>query len=276
MIDAHFHCWRLERGDYGWLTPALAPIYRDVSVSDWVAHACASGIEGGMLVQAAPTEAETHFLLAQADRHPQVLGVVGWVDMLAPDAAARIAALARHPRLKGLRPMLQDMADPDWIVQPALRPALQAMVEHGLVLDALVRPVHLPRLCTLIGQHPGLRVVIDHGAKPVPQAAIEDWAEGLRQVADTGDNGHVACKLSGLWTELADRQDLSLLEAWGDTLLSVWGPQRLIWGSDWPVLELAADYARWRTWSLAFLRRHCTPAQCRRVLGLNARRMYRL
>ena len=132
-IDAHFHCWQLARGDYGWLTPAQAPIYRDVTVSDWRAESAPLGVSGGVLVQAAPTEAETHFLLAQADAHPQVLGVVGWVDWLAPDAPARIAALARHPKLKGLRPMLQDIADPAWILQPLLARALQAMADTGLV-----------------------------------------------------------------------------------------------------------------------------------------------
>lgn len=277
MIDAHFHCWRLERGDYGWLTPALAPIHRDVAVPDWAAHARAWGIDAGVLVQAAPTEAETHFLLAQADAHPQqVLGVVGWVDMLAADAPARIGRLARHPRLKGLRPMLQDMADPDWILQPALHPALQAMAEHGLVFDALVRPVHLSRLLALVTQHPRLRVVIDHGAKPGPQDAVADWVDGMRQVAQASASDRVACKLSGLWTELPNPQDTRTLSAWCEALLAVWGPQRLIWGSDWPVLELAADYPRWRAWSLAMLRRHCTPSQCQDVLEHNARQMYRL
>jgi L-fuconolactonase len=117
-IDAHFHCWQLARGDYGWLTPALAPLYRDVAVADWQAQAAPLGITGGVLVQAAPTEAETQFLLAQADANPAVLGVVGWVDMLAADAPARIEALARHPRLKGLRPMLQDIPMPNGFCNP--------------------------------------------------------------------------------------------------------------------------------------------------------------
>src|SRR5204863_2842895 len=100
----------------------------------------------GVLVQAAPTEAETGFLLGLAGQHPQVLGVVGWTDLAATDAVDRVAALARHPRLKGVRPMLQDIADPDWILRPELAPALEAMSAHGLVLDALVRPEHLSRV----------------------------------------------------------------------------------------------------------------------------------
>lgn len=276
MIDAHFHCWQLARQDYGWLTPELAPIYRDVTVEDWAREAGRHGITGGVLVQAAPTEAETQFLLAQAEAHPQVLGVVGWVDLLAADAPARIAPLARHPRLKGLRPMLQDIADPDWILQPALAPALQAMAAYGLVLDALILPVHLPRIAALIEQHPGLRVVIDHGAKPSPGADESGWRNGLQRIAQASSPERVACKLSGLWTQWPGAADCGVLEPWCEALLAVWGAERLIWGSDWPVLELAADYGRWRTGSLAFLQQHCTPAQCQQVLGGNARRMYRL
>lgn len=276
MIDAHFHCWQLDRGDYGWLTPALAPIYRDVAMSEWAQHAQTAGITGGVLVQAAPTEAETHFLLAQAQAHSQVLGVVGWVDMLAPDAVARIAQLAQHPKLKGLRPMLQDIADPDWILQPALTPALQAMAHHGLVLDALVKPVHLSRIHTLTQQHPQLRVVIDHGAKPSLDMSMSMWADGLREIARSTHAQQVACKLSGLWTELPTDADSSAMMPWCDVLLSVWGPHRLMWGSDWPVLNLAADYERWRSWSVNLLRQRCTPEQLHRILDGNARHMYRL
>ena len=276
MIDAHFHCWQLDRGDYGWLTPALAPIYRDVAVHEWAQHAQAHGITGGVLVQAAPTEAETHFLLAQADAHPQVLGVVGWVDMLAPDAPVRIAQLACHFKLKGLRPMLQDIADPDWILQPALTPALQAMAHHGLVFDALVKPVHLMRVLALTQRHPQLRVVIDHGAKPSLDVPLLEWAEGLRAIALATSAQQVACKLSGLWTELPPGSDSAALTPWCEVLLSVWGAHRLIWGSDWPVLNLAADYARWRSWSVDFLRQRCSPEAVHRVLEGNARQMYQL
>src|SRR4051794_12437823 len=106
VIDAHFHCWRLARADYGWLTPDLGAIHRDVEVDDWIAQASRCGVRAGVLVQAAPTEAETHFLLEQARAHASVLGVVGWTDLLAPDAPERVRALAREPKLRGLRPML--------------------------------------------------------------------------------------------------------------------------------------------------------------------------
>jgi L-fuconolactonase len=151
------------------------------------------------LVQAAPTEAETRFLLAQADANPAVLGVVGWVDMLAADAPARIEKLATHPRLKGLRPMLQDIADAEWILQPALAPALRAMADCGLVFDALVKSVHLPHVLTLAARHPELRMVIDHCAKPdIAAGEWQPWADGIARIAN---ETQAMCKLSGLMTE---------------------------------------------------------------------------
>ena len=129
-IDAHHHLWTLARGDYGWLTPELAPIYRDFRLSDLTPHLSAAGIEGTILVQAAPTEAETMFLLDIADSAELVRGVVGWTDFDASDGEARIEALAARSLLVGLRPMVQDIADDDWLLGPTLTPLLAAM-ERG-------------------------------------------------------------------------------------------------------------------------------------------------
>ena len=246
MIDAHFHIWQLARGDYGWLTPALGAIHRDVTLDDWRAVSRPCGVRGGVLVQAAPTEAETAFLLDQAEPADDVLAVVGWVDLLARDAPARIEALARRPKLRGLRPMLQDIADPDWMLQPALAPALQAMVGCGLVFDALVKPGHLPRLLRLAARHPDLRIVIDHGAKPeIPgdAAGWAAWTEGLQVLArETA----AFCKLSGLWTEAVPGAPVEVVQRHAGWLLQCFGPARCLWGSDWPVLELAGRYEAWQ------------------------------
>ena len=272
-IDAHFHCWQLARGDYGWLTPALAPIYRDVAVSDWQAQSAPHGVTGGVLVQAAPTEAETAFLLAQADTHPAVLGVVGWVDLAAGDAPARIEQLARHPRLKGLRPMLQDMLDAEWILQPALAPALRAMAGCGLVFDALVKPVHLPHLLTLAARHPDLRLVIDHAGKPdIAAGQWQLWADGMARLAS---QTQALCKLSGLLTEAGPAPALGAVQPWAAHVLACFGTDRLVWGSDWPVLELAGSYAQW--WAEAQQALAGLNPQARDgVMDGNARRLYRL
>ena len=272
-VDAHFHCWQLARGDYGWLTPALAPIYRDVEVPDWQAQSAPHGVTGGVLVQAAPTEAETAFLLAQAEAHPAVLGVVGWVDLAAGDAPARIKKLARHPRLKGLRPMLQDIDDAQWILQPALAPALQAMVDADLVFDALVKPVHLPHIETLAGRFPDLRIVIDHAGKPdIATGQWQPWADGMARLAS---HTSAFCKLSGLMTEAGPTPAPGAVQPWARHVLACFGADRLLWGSDWPVLELAGSYAQWWAETQQLLAPLSPQAQ-HAVMDGNARRLYRL
>ena len=279
-IDAHFHAWQIARGDYGWLTPERAPLYRDVSVADWQAQAAPCGIAGGVLVQAAPTEAETHFLLQLAEQNesannaPGVLGVVGWVDWLAPSAAQLVQALARHPKIKGLRPMLQDLADPAWVLQPALQPALEAMAGCGLVFDALVRSAHLPHILTLAQRHPNLTIVIDHGAKPsIAAGEWQPWADGIEHIARETD---ASCKLSGLFTEASPSASAASLQRWADHILTCFGPERVVWGSDWPVLERSGKtYADW--WQAAqHLLARFSATERGAILGGNAARLYRL
>lgn len=243
QIDAHFHTWQLARGDYAWLSPASGAIYRDIHISDWQSVAQAVGVHAGVLVQAAPTLAETQYLLALAAAHPCVLGVVGWVDLVGPEAVQHLQRLAANPWLKGLRPMLHDIADPDWILQSAVQSALEAMVPLGLVFDALVKPVHLPRLLRLAQRHPLLRIVVDHGAKPdIGHAQWQPWAE---QMALLAQQPNVHCKLSGLLTEAGAAPAPDAATRYIAHLLSSFGPERVLWGSDWPVLELAASYAAW-------------------------------
>ncbi|MCB2136145.1 MAG: amidohydrolase family protein [Rhodobacteraceae bacterium] len=242
-IDAHQHFWTIARGDYGWLTPAMGPIYRDFAPADLAPLLERAGIEGTVLVQAAPTRAETDFLLKTAAATPFVLGVVGWAEFQSPDAADDIAALAREPDLVGLRPMIQDIPDPDWMLRPDLAPAFGAMSIAGLTFDALTLPRHLGRLRTLLAQYPSLRTVIDHGSKPRIEAGdFDDWA---RDMAGIARDTTAFCKLSGLVTEAGADWTVERLRPYVDHLLETFGPMRLIWGSDWPVCTLAASYERW-------------------------------
>jgi L-fuconolactonase len=244
MIDAHFHIWQLARGDYGWRTPDLTPIYRDVAPEHWRSQAAPCNVTRGILVQAAPTEAETAFLLTQAALHrDHILGVVGWVEMEATDAPAGIEQLASNPQLLGLRPMLHDLPDPAWILGSRLGPALAAIERGGLTFDALVRPIHLPHILELARRYPKLRIVIDHGAKPdIAADVFSPWAENMAQIAEQTT---AFCKLSGLLTEAGPRPDQNRIRRYVEHLLACFGPKRLLWGSDWPVLELAADYQTW-------------------------------
>lgn len=241
-VDSHQHFWRRDRGDYTWLTPDLAPIYRDYAPGDLAPQLAANGIAQTILVQAAATVAETRFLLGLARGHDFIAGVVGWVDFESPDAPRIIEELARDPALVGLRPMIQDIPDTQWMLRPALTPAYEAMIAFGLVFDALVKPPHLPALRELAARHPGLRMVLDHGAKPpIASGDVTAWK---REVAALARESPLVCKLSGLVTE-AGSAEPALLADCVNHLLECFGPSRLLWGSDWPVCELVCSYADW-------------------------------
>jgi L-fuconolactonase len=271
MIDAHQHFWRIARGDYGWLTPALGVIYRDFMPGDLASTLARHGITGTILVQAAPTVAETRFMLDIARDTPFVKGVVGWIDFEAADAPDVIAELAADPLLVGLRPMVQDIADDDWLLRPAIKPALDAMVMHDLVFDALVLPRHLPPLKTFIERYPKLSVVVDHGAKPlIRDRVMEPWATDIAAIAAFP---HVMCKLSGLVTEAAPEWQAADIAAYATHILKTFGPRRVLFGSDWPVVNLGGGYDLWRETALGCIA-HLNEADRAAILGGNAQRLY--
>jgi L-fuconolactonase len=273
-VDAHHHVWRLDRGDYGWLTPALAPIHRDFGLADLEPLRRAAGVDATVLVQAAPTEAETAFLLATARASAGLVrGVVGWVDCADPDAVSRVSALARDPLLKSIRPMLQDIPDPAWVLRAEVQPVLAALPSLGLRFDALVKPAQLPALLDLLDRHPDLDVVVDHGGKPpIAAGEREPWASLMAALAR---HPRVHCKLSGLVTEAGSGWSVDALAPWVDHLLERFGVARLLWGSDWPVVDLGGGYARWVAATDALLA-GLSAAERDAVLGGNARRFYGL
>ncbi|GAA2880594.1 L-fuconolactonase [Aminobacter niigataensis] len=255
-IDGHCHYWTLQRGDYGWLTPGaahLAPIYRDFGPAEMRPLAEAAGIARRILVQAAPTEAETLFLLDQGRNDKAVAGIVGWVDLSSAESVASLENFAKNPLFKGVRPMLQDLEDIDWIATRPSGKAVAALKRLGLRFDALVLPQHLQSLRHFVETHPDLPVVIDHAAKPAFAAPTDDprhamWKFGM---AELSGHPHLCCKLSGLLTELpaelrtTPKAAAEALRPTVDSLLTWFGPDRLIWGSDWPVLTLAASFPFW-------------------------------
>ncbi|MDO5641102.1 MAG: amidohydrolase family protein [Paracoccus sp. (in: a-proteobacteria)] len=260
-IDAHCHFWRLDRGDYGWLDGQggpLAPIRRDFAPADY------PGAGGLIAVQAAPTLAETEYLLALEDA--RILGVVGWVDLADDGAADQLHRLAANPRLRAIRPMLQDIADSDWLISAPQARALAALCDLGLCFDALVTARHLPALARFAAANPGLRIVIDHAAKPQSPDDPE-WLAGMAALARLPG---VHCKLSGLMTELSEPADIARVFA---HLLEWFGPDRLIWGSDWPVVTLAAPFSAWQGLTDDLLA-GLTPGARGAILGGNAARFY--
>ncbi|HEV2508663.1 amidohydrolase family protein [Bosea sp. (in: a-proteobacteria)] len=270
-IDAHQHFWSLARGDYGWLTPALGVIHRDFGPADLAPLLAEHGITSTILVQAAPTEAETSYLLDIAANAPFVAGVVGWTDFDAPDVEERIAALARDPLLVGLRPMVQDIGDDNWLALPTLAPAFEAMIANGLVFDALLKPRHIPAMLTVLGRHQALTCVIDHGAKPdLVSGDLTAWRDGISALAE---HPGLTCKLSGLVTEAGPDWTLETLRPVVAHLLTTFGPERLIFGSDWPVVTLRASYPQWFEAAEALLS-GLTETQLSAVFGGNARKLY--
>jgi len=243
MVDSHHHFWTRSRGDYAWLTEVLGPIYRDFGPTDIAPLIKAAGIEKTVLVQAAPTVAETRFMLEIATNTDFVAGVVGWVDFEAHDVADQIAKLSRHPKLKGFRPMIHDLADDDWMLRPDIVPAFRSIIDHGLTFDALVFPRHLNNLMTLLSRFPDMKVVIDHGAKAqIGENLFEPWATDMTALAE---NTRAYCKVSGLITEDGPDWSQERLRPYVEHLLKIFGSERLMWGSDWPVVNLVGDYPSW-------------------------------
>ena len=242
MIDAHQHFWRISRGDYSWMDDSVDQIRRDMLPGDFAPLAEAAGVTGTVLVQAAPTVEETLFMLSLAEESPLICGVVGWID-LEGDVAAQLDRIA-HPALRGIRPMLQDIEETDWILRDDVIAGLRQVAAAGLKMDALIVPRHFAAIDTLARRVPELPIVVDHCAKPVFDGDDpgQTWRDGMAMLAA---HPQVFCKLSGLANEYGPGWSAAALRPVFDHVLACFGPDRIMWGSDWPVLELAGDYARW-------------------------------
>ncbi len=275
-IDSHQHFWRIDRGDYRWLTPEMGVLHRDYLPDELAPLLAAAGIDRTVLVQAADSVAETRYMLSLAAEHECIASVVGWIDFASPAAADALAELATNPTLRGVRPMIQDIPDPAWVLRPDLAPAFDAVERLGLVFDALVQPRHLDNLLALLRTRPGLATVIDHAAKPTigrgrdHDDGFEHWATRIRELASLPNTW---CKLSGLVTEAALSWTTDTLRPYADHLLECFGPTRLLWGSDWPVVNLAGGYARWLETTEELLA-DLTPPERDAILGATAARVY--
>jgi L-fuconolactonase len=272
-IDAHQHFWRVARGDYFWLTPELKPLYRDFGPEDLEPLLDAGGIDATVTVQAAATIAESRFMLEVAAGWDRVAGVVGWVDFESPSAPDDLADLAENPKLVGIRPMIQDIPDDDWMLRPDLDPAFIATAEQGIVFDALVFPRHLKNLLKRLEQHPDLRVVVDHCAKPqIKDGGFEPWATDIARIArETA----AWCKISGIVTEAGPGWTVDGLRPYVEHVISVFGPDRIVWGSDWPVVTLASTYGAWLQ-AAETLASGLTESERAALFGGNAIALYRL
>jgi L-fuconolactonase len=272
-VDAHQHFWNPARGDYGWLTPERMRLHRAFGPKELRPLLTAAGFQGTVVIQAAPTVAETEYLLGIADACDEVLGVVGWVDFENPEHLHELDRIARHPLLKGIRPMIQDIAETGWMLRPELAWAFRAMIAHDLAFDALVQPRHLQTLLALLHRHPGLRAVIDHAGKPEVTGGLDPaWAGAMAALARETS---ALVKLSGLVTQAGPGWEVDDLQPIVDHLLETFGPGRILFGSDWPVLTLRSEYQRWVD-AAEELTEACAAGERLALFGGNAVEFYRL
>lgn len=247
-IDAHQHFWSPARGDYDWMPQDNEILFRSYAPADLESTLHAHDIDGTVLVQAAATLGETEYMLGLADATPWIKGVVGWVNFENPDDLTHLQRLAKHPKFLGVRPMIQDIPDVNWMLRDDVQWGFQAVCDLNLTFDALGFPHHLSNFLTTVRRYPDMRVVYDHCLKPqirdqqAGHDAFSAWADGMAQLADqiTG-----FCKLSGLVTEADEGWTAQDVQPFARHVLDVFGPRRVMWGSDWPVCRLRADYADW-------------------------------
>lgn len=274
MIDTHIHLWQIGKNGHVWPQEDLGQIFRDFGLDDLREASGDTGSISYLAVQSQPSEADTRWLLDVAEASDAICGVVGWVDMMSLDAPKKIAALSQRGKLKGLRPMLQNIPDPSWILKPDVGPSLNVMTDNELVLDALIYTQHLVSVTRLAQLRPGLKIVIDHAAKPPigDAEATRVWREHMQRASEFAN---VSVKLSGLITEAAPGAELDAIEPYADFLLETFGAERLVWGSDWPVVNLQSSWRAWREWCSAWASGFGLEVE-RAVLHDNAARVYNI
>ncbi len=248
IVDSHVHLWDLTRGGYAWLTPELAPINRSFGPEDLAARLAETGVDAAILVQSDESDADNEYLLEVAAGHDEVLGVVGWLDLTAPDtAAAGLDALVADPSFCGVRVGINHEPDADWILRDEIAASLDVVQERDVAFDLVsVRRRHLELVPELSARHPRLRIVIDHLSKP-PIGRDESWVDGWKQnLARAAENPNVYAKISGLTPTRGplDGWTPDDLRPFIEYAVEIFGPGRLMFGTDWPVSELAGGYAR--------------------------------
>ncbi len=242
-IDAHQHFWHYTPQEYGWIGPGMEVLQKDHLPADLAALAAPLGIGGSVAVQARQTLAETQWLLDLAEGQPLIKGVAGWVDLQSPSLGEQLERFCASPYFRGVRHVVQDEPDDQFMLRPAFLAGLAELADFGLTYDILVFPRHLPVACQVVEQFPYQPFVLDHIAKPsIKDGTMEPWASDIRRLAAYPN---VTCKISGMVTE-ADwqRWQPTDLRPYLDVVFEAFGPARIMFGSDWPVCTVAGSYAR--------------------------------
>ncbi len=238
MIDSHVHFWNLDRGDYTWITDARPALARDFGVEDFLSASQVVDVVGCVAVQAAATQTETAFLLELATHNDCILAVTGWTDLTAETVPQDLQDLAKHPKLRAIRPMAGVQKGPEWLDTPDYHSGFAAMEQCGLVLEALALPGHLCAIASIARSYPNLKIVVNHAAKPNPYD-LSPWQHDIETFAELKNT---LCKVSGF---TAHSRDFAHHQSIFETLIEVFGPDRLMWGSDFPVLNETSNYINW-------------------------------
>lgn len=273
-IDAHQHFWKYTPEEYGWISEEMAVIRRDFLPPDLKPELTKAGFNGTVAVQAPQTEAETSFLLELADHYSFIKGVVGWIDLQAADVEERLAVFAGHPRLRGIRHIIQAEADERFLLKPDFKRGVGLLEKFNLTYDILIYPKQLPAAIEFTQNFPGQKFVLDHIAKPfIKDHILEPWATDIRKLAV---QENVYCKLSGMVTE-ADWHHWKKSDCipYLETVLEAFGTSRLMIGSDWPVCKVAGSYTRVMQVVEDFIATLSKDEQAL-ILGQNAIRFYGL
>lgn len=273
-IDAHQHFWKYSAEEYPWIGKGMERLARDRLPADLAPLVGAEGIGGTVAVQARQSLEESRWLLDLADAHPLIRGVVGWVDLRSTHVEDQLRAFAEHPKFVGVRHVVQDEPDPRFLLGDSFLHGIGKLATFGLTYDLLLYPQQLPAATEFVGRFPEQPFVLDHLAKPrIKAGELDPWRHDLRALAA---HGHVLCKLSGLVTEAAwqgwKRSDFT---PYLETALETFGAKRLMFGSDWPVCTLAAEYADVVGIVTDFLA-GLTASERDAILGGNAARFYAL
>jgi L-fuconolactonase len=274
QIDAHHHLWKYSADEFGWIGPGMDGIRRDFLPGDLMKEMQGAGISYSIAVQARQTTEETEWLLNTAKQADFIAGVVGWVPLSEGSGRAELERFAAHPKLKGLRHVLQDEPDDSYILRQDFNAGIEWLQEFELVYDILIFEKHLPQTIQFVDRHPNQVFVVDHIAKPrIREGQLEPWRENFRELSK---RSNVYCKLSGVVTEAAwDSWTLEQISPCMEVALETFGPARLMFGSDWPVLLLASSYRRWVDVVRSFAAK-LSPAEQARIMGETASEAYRI
>lgn len=243
-IDSHHHFWNYSAEEYGWIDDSMEKLRRDFLPADLKQAIDSVGFEGVVSVQARQTTVETQWLLDFAAENEFILGVVGWVELCCSSVSEQLDQFSNHPKLKAVRHVVQDEPDDEFILRDDFNQGVALLKNYGLVYDILIFERQLAASIQFVDRHPGQKFVLDHIAKPqIGKSLMDPWQANIRELAK---RPNVTCKVSGMVTE-ADHENWTPdeLRPYWETVLEAFGPDRLMFGSDWPVCLLASGYVRW-------------------------------